>query len=141
VAPWLRFIQCCRAEACECSGISLAEALARYDAVFIGKVMKLEVTKDRDAPPPEKFPADGIRATVETKEIIKGQPGRVVEFSTDNGCCYCSFGFEIAEEYLLFAEQEEDGTYRTSICSRSRKLVEATADLKRLRERSRSLDQ
>jgi hypothetical protein len=87
------------------------------------------------------IPADDIRATVETKEIIKGQPGRVVEFLTDNGCCYCSFGFEIAEEYLLFAKQEEDGTYRTSICSRSRKLVEAAADLKRLRDRSRSSNQ
>jgi hypothetical protein len=39
------------AEACECAGISLAEALAEYDAVFVGKVTKLEVTKDRDARP------------------------------------------------------------------------------------------
>jgi Tissue inhibitor of metalloproteinase len=120
------------AEACSCGKVSLAEAIAKYDAVFVGKVVKLEVTRDRDARPLDGNPADDIRATVATREIIKGQPGKVVEFSTDNGCCYCSFGFEIAEEYLLFAKKEEDGTYFTSVCSRSRMLVEAAADLKTL---------
>ncbi|HYH44545.1 MAG TPA: hypothetical protein VEG34_02590 [Thermoanaerobaculia bacterium] len=120
------------AEACSCAEVSLAEAIAKYDAVFVGKVVKLEVTRDRDARPHDDIRVDDIRATVETREIIKGQPGKVVEFSTDNGCCYCSFGFEIAEEYLLFAKEAKDGTYSTSLCSRSRKLVEAAADLKTL---------
>lgn len=120
------------AEACSCTEVSLAEAVAKYDAVFVGKVTKLEVTRDRDAQPHDDIPVDDIRATVEAREVIKGQPGKVVEFLTDNGCCYGSFGFEIAEEYLLFAEEAKDGTYSTSLCSRSRKLVEAAADLKTL---------
>lgn len=114
--------------ACSCLDLTLDEVLAQVDAVFVGKVTRLEIVGSRDG-------VDLIRAVVRTGEVFQGEVPAEVELATSNGCCYCSFEFEIAKEYLLFAD-EEDGHYRTSECWRSDLVGAREADLAELRRRA-----
>ena len=91
----------------------------------MGKVIKLEVIGTENG-------VDTIEATIIPGETFKGEPAASVQFVTDNGCCYCSYEFEIAKEYLFFAS-ERDGYFRTSACSRSALVAAAEEDLKVLR--------
>lgn len=110
----LLFLLPSQSQACSCSRQTLEEALGSYDVVFVGTVMKLEVVDEKDD-------VHLIRATVRPELDIIGRLGEEVEFSTDDGCCYCSFGFEIAETYLFFANYRRDSPdlLATSTCSRT----------------------
>ncbi|MBZ0090394.1 MAG: hypothetical protein K8H90_08465 [Thermoanaerobaculia bacterium] len=110
---------------CSCGEQTLDEAFARAQFVFVGKVVRLEVVATLDG-------VDSIRASVAPSEVFKGAVGSSVEFATDNGCCYCSYDFEIAQEYLLFATERE-GLFSTSACSRSELVDASQADLRALR--------
>jgi hypothetical protein len=91
----------------------------------VGKVVELKVVGTDDG-------IDTIEALIVPEEVFKGSVGRTVTFVTDNGCCYCSYGFEIAATYLLYAS-EQDGVFHTGACSRSVLVGAAEDDLKALR--------
>lgn len=114
------------ARPCSCGETSLRESLEDAEAVFAGKVIRLEVLGTENG-------VDTIRATLQPLEVVKGSLSKEVELLTDNGCCYCSFGFLIGQRYLIFANKH-DGVLSTSICTRSGRFDadHVEADLKAL---------
>jgi len=110
--------------ACSCAEITLEESMKFWDDVLVGKVIRLEVIREHDG-------VNTIAASVEVKKAVKGDLASIITFITDDGCCYCSYRFDIGETYLLFAKPWQ-GSYQTNGCSRSKPVREATADLKAL---------
>jgi hypothetical protein len=114
--------------ACSCIELTAKENFEAADAVLIGKVIRLEVTKEHQG-------VNTIEATVRVIEVRKGKvvAGQEVTFVTDDGCCYCSYGYEIAGTYLLYAYPAET-RWSTSTCTRSGLITkpEVKADLKEL---------
>lgn len=119
------------ASACSCATTTVAEGLEGSDAVFIGTVVKMEVVEvDKE---------DGlsiIEATVQRGRVFKGDVPEKVVFTTSNGCCYCALMYTIAEPYLFFADEDENGGLHTSACSRTKLVLEAKEDLAFLEEQS-----
>ncbi len=113
------------AEACSCGKQTVEEAVAVAPFIFAGKVVELKVVATENG-------VDAIEALIVPQEVFKGSVGSTVTFVTDNGCCYCSYGFEIAATYLLYAS-ERDGVFQTGACSRSALIGAAEEDLKVLR--------
>jgi hypothetical protein len=113
------------AQACSCGKQTVEEAAAVAPYIFLGKVVELKVVATENG-------VDSIEALIVPQEVFKGSVGRTVTFVTDNGCCYCSYGFEIAATYLLYAS-EQDGAFHTNACSRSALLGAAEEDLRVLR--------
>ena len=109
---------------CSCIDLSLEQAIERSDAVFVGKVIRLEVLRTEGQ-------VDTVRATLAPLRVVKGSIPREVEFTTNDGCCYCAFWFEIAATYLIFATGS-DGHLETSTCSRSAKVLDAADDMRAL---------
>ena len=116
-APWL-------AMSCSCIETSLQEALDAYDAVFVGKVIRLEFLRNQEG-------IDIVRATLKPLEVVKGAVPSEVEFVVSNGCCYCDYWFDIAETYLIFA-RSNGNSWDTDACSRSGKIKDVANDLKAL---------
>ncbi|HEX7828243.1 MAG TPA: hypothetical protein VF787_01245 [Thermoanaerobaculia bacterium] len=114
--------------ACSCIQLTAKENFEAADAVLVGKVIRLEVTKEHQG-------VSTIEATVRVIEARKGKftAGQEVTFVTDDGCCYCSYSYVIAGTYLLYANAEEQ-RWSTSSCMRSGLVHEpdVKADLKEL---------
>ena len=111
---------------CSCTTPSLKEALAAANAVFVGKVVLLEVAEEK-----EFF--DEIRITIATLKVVKGEVAPTTVFYADNFCCgSCGFNpFEIAKTYLIFA-QALGKDYSSGACSRTAEIALAGEDLKAL---------
>lgn len=107
------------AYACSCAEQTLPEDTNGAAAIFIGKVVKLEVVEVKDG-------ISQIEATVERGRTFKGDVPETVVFETSDGCCYCAPWFEISRTYLFFAHESE-GKLATSTCSRT-KLLDAAKD-------------
>ena len=112
LAPW-------PASPCSCREFTLKESLDRSDAVFVGKVIRLE-----------PLGVWSFRAILKPVEVVKGSLPGEVEFVTGVEVP-CSFGFDLAETYLVFANRN-DGVLNTSGCSRNGKLKNVIEDLKAL---------
>lgn len=114
------------AHPCTCSTPSLTDALAAADAVFVGKVVLLEVAEEK-----EFF--DEIRITIATLKVVKGDVASTTVFYADNFCCgSCNFNpFEISKTYLIFA-QALGSAYASGACSRTAEVALAGEDLKGL---------
>ncbi len=114
------------AHPCSCSTPSLQDALAAADAVFVGKVIRLEVAEEK-----EFF--DELRITIETVTSVKGEVASTTKFYADNFCCgSCdSNPFEIAKTYLIFARALGED-YASGACSRTAEIALAGEDLKAL---------
>jgi hypothetical protein len=117
-APW-------PAIPCSCLKGTLKGALEGSDAVFVGKVIRLEVLRRENG-------VDNVRAVLEPLEVVKGSLPREVAFVTNNCFCGdCSFWFNLRETYLIFA-RDFGGTLTTNACSRSRRIKDAPDDIKAL---------
>lgn len=114
------------ASACSCAPPPpVAEAVEQADAVFVGEVVTVEVV--------EKLPhANRLRATLRVEAAVKGDLGDEMAMTFEDGCCYCEFQFEKGKRYLVYADRNEDGELRTSICHRSGQLRHVSADLEAL---------
>ncbi len=112
------------AHACSCADPTLVEERDRSAAIFIGQVWRLEVVSEIEG-------VSNIVVSIDVEHVLKGKPGLQVELSTDNGCCYCSPSFKIAERYLFFTT-ERDGRLETNACTRTRPLREAAPLLEEL---------
>jgi hypothetical protein len=121
------------ASACSCGRSTVAEGLENADAVFIGTVVKMEVVEVdvEDA-------VSIIEATVQRGRVFKGDVPEKVVFTTSNGCCYCALMYTIAEPYLFFADEDDDGSLSTNACSRTKLVFEAKEELAFLEEQSAS---
>ena len=95
------------------------------NAVFSGRVVSvLDVRGNEDA--------WGPRHRVVHFEILEGfsgVDGATVDVATGMGGGDCGFDFEVGKSYFVYARRMEDGSLSTSICSRTRPLDQAAADL------------
>lgn len=110
---------------CSCMPTTLAERVELADAVFVGKVVKLEVLETSEF-------VDTARATVQTLEVVKGFVPDEVEFIVTNGCCYCDWWFDLAVNYLIFANGE-GAELATGVCA-------GTGTVRHLEEEMKTLD-
>ena len=111
--------------ACSCVDRTLEEKFDDADAVFVGKVVRVEIIDEGE------HGVDIVRATLTPLETVKGWVPREVEFVTSNGCCYCAPWFDIAVTYLVFATGE-GGELDTSLCAGGGRTDRHQEDLKAL---------
>jgi len=93
------------------------EALEQSDAVFSGKVLKVE--RDESG--------FGKIVTLRMLRSWKGIQARTVRISTADNSAACGYGFEVGRKYLVYAHGEEE--LHTNICTRTRRLENAGDDL------------
>lgn len=116
--------------ACSCASEADALlALEKADAVFAGRVVALELVTRFDEDPTVSFTTEDLMVTVAVHSRWKGDAADQMVLYTAFTCCVCGFSFQIGEEYLIYAYANEDGTLRTSMCSRTAILEGASADL------------
>lgn len=102
-------------------------ALDQADAVFAGRIVGLALKPDEDPAIGVSF--ETLEVTVAVHSVWKGDTGEDIVIYTAYTCCVCGYAFQLGEEYLIYAFAEDDGTLRTSICSRTMLLSAASEDL------------
>jgi len=103
------------ASACSCAMIpSLAQAAERADAVFAGKVTKIE---EPFAARVIRSSADPIYVSFEVERVWKGNVGADAVISTAQESASCGYPyFDSGKSFLVFA-YEEEGELKTGLCS------------------------
>jgi hypothetical protein len=96
------------------------EALEQSDAVFSGKVLKVE----------QDDSGYGKIVTFRMLESWKGRKSRTVKVSTADNSAACGYAFRVGKKYLVYAHGEEE--LHTNICTRTRALDNADGDLEAL---------
>lgn len=117
------------AAACSCAYIlGQDHACVSYpntSAVFSGRAASVSVVRGNEE-------AWGPRHRVVRFEVLEGfsgVDGTTVDVVTGMGGGDCGFEFETGKSYFVYARRLEDGSLSTSICSRTRPLDQAAADL------------
>jgi Tissue inhibitor of metalloproteinase len=129
------------ASACSCAAVpgTPQEILSGSEAVFSGEVVEFE------KPPPDTAMVEGTMwtiiggggpeatATLRVSEVWKGPRQQTIEITTeaDSGVG-CGYPFEEGQEYLVYATGNDH--LSVSLCSETKPLSEAEADLEALGE-------
>ena len=116
------------AAGCSCAPVDVSTMLKQADAVFAGRVIGLELVPRLNADPTVSHATEDLQVKVAVSSCWKGIVRVETTLYTMFTCCLCGFHFEIGEMYLIYAESV-DGELRTSICSRTRLLSDASDDL------------
>jgi hypothetical protein len=130
--------------ACSCAALPgtpqerAREALSGSTAVFSGEVVEFE------KPPPDTAMVEGTMLTVmgdagreatvtlQASEVWKGPRQQTVTITTEaDSSMGCGYPFEEGQEYLVYATGKEPSV---SLCSETKPLSEADADLEALGE-------
>jgi hypothetical protein len=90
-------------------------------AIFSGKVTRIAETAD------SKY----IQITFKVEQSWKGAPSREKSLIRENVLTDCDFGFEVGDEYLVYAHGDPE-KLSTDTCTRTKRLVDATMDIKEL---------
>ena len=130
---------------CSCRPKQPRVARDSAQGVFSGRVIALS---DRPVPSPDTSlrgaarrdaeiaylgrADERLRVTIEVYRVWKGAFGTQADVYTANECCICGFAFELGKEYLVYAYRPRSGRLHTSICSRTRAIAQAEADLEAL---------
>ncbi|HET8783365.1 MAG TPA: hypothetical protein VFM63_13155 [Pyrinomonadaceae bacterium] len=113
------------AVACSCAGPGQpCEAYGDAAAVFVGTVTFASSIKVKEAG--YEFTNRLIRLHVD--RALRNVDTSDVEVVTGLGDADCGFGFRLGGQYLVYA-YSHDGRLQTSICTRTRPLSDAAADL------------
>ena len=115
--------------ACSCMPASVEGALSGSDAVFAGKVTKIQYLDD----PQQASPEPRTIVTFDVSQWWKGSNEKQAVLHTVHNTFTCNgYWFKDNEEYLVYASKQDDGTLGTSFCKRTNTLVQATEDLSKL---------
>lgn len=124
------------ARACSCAGESApCQEYWEVTAVFIGTVIEgpLVTVKEGEF----KHQQRAVRLSID--EAFRGVEGAEVEVLTGLGGGDCGFGFRRAQQFLVYAyRSESDQKLHTNICTRTRAISEADADLVYIRGLSKA---
>ena len=116
----LAFVLSDVAEGCECGPPSPCQALSSADAIVVALVRDISWV---DTP-------DGhgmtVVVTLAVERSFVGDASSVVLKSRFTSC---SFPFRTGERYMVYARQNDDGSYAASFCSGTKLLAEAGEDL------------
>lgn len=97
-------------------------------AVFSGEVTEIIF---KQTIPGEPAPVAEVRFKV--LQSWKGVGTNSVTVLTANICCICGYSFKVGERYLVYAYgSNEDESFWTNICTRTKYLSEASKDLQSL---------
>jgi hypothetical protein len=102
--------------------IPLCQSFWQAHAVFAGEVLSFEKSD------PKQFFSRRI-ARVRVDRVWRGEVTGVVEVSTGAGGGDCGYSFRRGEQYVIYAHQGPMKTLSTSICTRTKLLSKASADL------------
>ena len=131
LASALLFFACATpAAACTCAGAGKpCEAYWDASTVFVGTVTFSTTTKVKEVG--YEFTKRLVRFHVDRplRNIVASD----VEIMTGLGDADCGFGFRLGGQYLVYAYSNDDKVLSTSICTRTRPLSQATADLEYVR--------
>ena len=110
------------AQICDCpEWLPVADEFARSAAVFSGRVLGIEVLEA------EKL------VLFERYDCWKGANDTIIEVLTPRDGALCGYGFQSGVEYLVYATAEGSiGSLYTYLCTRTRPLGAAAADLAQL---------
>ena len=118
------------ASACSCvPPVDVSAAFDQAHEVFAGRVVALELVTILDADPTVSFAPEYLKVTLAVHSRWKGEDVEEAVVYTAFTCCICGFGFEIGEEYLIYASLDVEGRPQTSICDRTALLQGASEDL------------
>lgn len=122
-------------EACSCVGpYPACQATWQSAAVFVATVIRID-----EAKPSAARPFDMRRVRVRITEGLRGDVGDEADVFTGRGGGDCGFDFAEGQQYLIYAYRAPDSAaLSTGICSRTRRLAEATEDLAYLRGPART---
>jgi hypothetical protein len=98
-------------------------ALEQSSAVFSGKVLKVEVDEAKHQ----------RTVTIEVVRAWKGMEKKTVVITTGSNDGICGYNFQKDMSYLVYANGEV-GTLSTNICTRTKGIEQAKADLEELGE-------
>src|SRR5438067_2996451 len=120
-----------RAFACECAGTRpTCQEYWEAKAVFSGTVIESRRVTVNEGTYSHEMRA--VRLSID--QAFRGIEDAEVEVLTGFGGGDCGFGFRQTEQYLVYAyRSERDQKLYTSICSRTRLLADAKADLAYIR--------
>ena len=110
------------------------EELAKFDAVFVGKVFVVQHSYDPEGK--TVTPEDHSTIGFEVSTVWKGVVHVVTYITTPPTGGSCGYTFVEGEEYIVYASDShyDDDSYTASICSRTALLSAAQADLDALGE-------
>jgi hypothetical protein len=107
----------------------------RFDAVFTGTVTEITDPGLPTAPPdPAKFPLPFRQRKVQIKitealaGLNSGEKEIVIETGLGGGDC--GYEFQRGLEYIVYASKKPGGSFSTGICTPTRPIEHAAADLK-----------
>lgn len=119
------------ASACSCIGdVPLCQSFWQADAVFAGEVLSFEKLDDD-----QLFSRRLARIRVE--RAWRGNVQGTVEVRTGAGGGDCGYSFRRGRKYLVYAYKTRDGKLTTGICSPTKLLDKAEADLAYFKEAER----
>ena len=127
---WFLFALSAEAVACSCLGPPApCQSYWEVPVIFAGTVSDIS-TVERN-----KKRHFGSRRLVRfnVQEAYRGLNGTEAEVSTGLGDADCGYPFSEGAQYLVYAYRQEDGSLSTGICSRTRRLSDATDDLEYIR--------
>lgn len=104
-------------------------AWLQADAVFVGRVYWSWLL------PTKRDGVDTLHRLVKIKilEAFIGNYPRWITVETGAGGGDCGYDFSWGDKYLIYAHREKDGSFHTSICTRTQKVSDARTDLAYLR--------
>jgi hypothetical protein len=109
--------------ACSCIGdIPLCQSFWRADAVFTGEIVSFESVKPQQ-------PFSRRVARIRVQRAWRGKVEGVVHVTTGAGGGDCGYTFRPGTQYVVYAYRTTNGSWTTSICSPTKPLEKADADL------------
>lgn len=124
-----------QANACQCAGTQPpCEAYWNASAVFVGTVTFSTTTKIKES----DFESTRRLVRFHVDRQLRGVDASDVEVLTGLGEADCGYGFRLGGQYLVYAYGNNEKMLSTSICSRTRLLLQATADLEYTRGLSKA---
>ncbi len=116
------------ASACQCIGdVPLCQSFWQADAVFSGEVLSFE-NVDPEQPLSRRI------ARIRVDRIWRGGVQGTVPVTTGAGGGDCGYPFRRGSTYLVYAHRTKDGGLTTNICSPTKLLDKAGADLAYFKE-------
>jgi hypothetical protein len=124
--------------ACSCVEIpSVEQELENSKKVFKGKVIDIKLVRDIRG-------YQSISVLFQVSQVWKGKKQSQVIIATGAHSASCGFNFVKGQEYIVYANESDmygKKQLTTSICDRTNKLSDAQEDLKKLGQRSQTLEE
>jgi hypothetical protein len=112
--------------ACSCAESNSAQKLERSDAVFLGRVMDVGGTRNREIGKVREY-------TFTVDKAWKGQLTKTTTiFSNDGAGASCGFKFKNNESYLVYSFKGANGELETNLCTGNLEYQKAKSELSSL---------